>query len=655
MSRASQANANAARWQIPIALSCLSSLTLLIYWPGLAGPFLLDDTVNLAVVREWLERDGSSSSVLFSTTASPFGRPLAMASFALSAWLGGFTPHAFKLGNLLVHIACGTAVYGTAHAIAATDRRLAPSAQRFALVIAAIWLLHPLQASTVLYSVQRMAQLSTLFMLGALWLYVAMRSRLETGDSRPAAAAMLIGVPALALTGFLAKENALLVPALCLVLELGCFRSPSGPPRSVRIFFAFALLFPAVVGIALAARNPDYVLGAYTMRDFTLLERMLTQPRVLCDYLLTILAPAPLEMGVYTDGFAPSRGLWAPPSTSFAILFLAAVSWAAVRWRRPLPSLFIGWGLFLVGHAMEASVLPLELYFEHRNYLPMVGVLYALGGMALSAVQGFPNLSRHGSVPGAALVVAALAILALGTYGRARAWSSEASLVEAAVAAHPESMRAQLAVVDAAVRMENRDRAEGALEEMTRSENERVRALGFLNRINLRCALARAADEEDLRAAVRNAPSRITMDEPATFSLLMSNTRNGCRGIDNAALARAASAYADAASTQPDQFVPKAELRQAAAQFFARSGDWEQALVQARLSWQPGMPAAASVVLIKAQIALGDLPAAEETFRQAQARARPYNAGDAAGLRWLRERIDSARAQVAPDAAIPSE
>lgn len=619
-------------------LSIAVFLCVASYWIGLRGPFLLDDPSNLAVIQRWLSGEISLGDVLSAHTSSPIGRPLAMASLALSAWLGGYQPVAFKVGNLIVHLLCGLVAYMLVRRVALQDQRLQPIASQVAAIVAALWLLHPLQVSTVLYSVQRMAQLSALCMLLGLWLYMVVRSRLQQGVSMPALAGLFLGVPLLTVLGALSKENALLLPALCLVLELGCFRPPA-QPRAIKAFFALNLCLPLLAGLTWFAMKPARLMGAYIQRDFNWYERLLTQARALCDYVWKLVFPNPSSMGVYTDDFLASTGLLSPPTTVLAVLALLAISAAAWHWRRSQPALFIGWGMFLVGHAVESSLLPLELYFEHRNYFPMLGVLYALVGLLVAAGE---RLNDRGRLMGRVAAVAAVALLAFTTHGRARDWQDDLLLAESAVAARPDSMRAQLAVVAAAVRRNDMERAFRALDAMTTSNRARVRAQGHLNRINLECALRHAANPADLEAAMRDAPARVSKDDAETFDLLFNNTRTKCEGVGNTALGEAAAYFAQRADGQPDALGTKAELRHVAARFHARERDWAAVLPQARLAWQARMPPAASVPLIQSQLATGDLQGAEKTYREAAARAVAGSAQDAAGLRWLRGQIDKA-------------
>jgi hypothetical protein len=617
-------------------------ITVGAYWTGLQGPFLLDDNTNLDVIRRWLAGDVSLGDVLMSRVSSPFGRPLAMASFALSAWLSGYTPFAFKLGNLLVHLACGAVIYLLVRRIALRDPNLRSLGALVAALVATLWLLHPLQVSTVLYAIQRMAQLSAFFMLSGMWLYMAARERLERGPSRPALTGLFIGVPLLTAAGFLCKENALLLPALCLVLELGCFR-PSMRSRPAKLFFGAFLWLPAAAAAAFVAMKPAKLLGGYVQRDFTWWERLLTQARALCSYLWNIVAPNPPRMGVYTDDFALSTGLLSPPSTLVAIVALTAISVAAWHLRRRIPALFVGWGLFLFGHAIESTLFPLELYFEHRNYLPMLGVVYALVGLVFAAGERLRASGLRTGRIGAVLGIALVSLYAFGTHGRARVWGDEQLLVESAAATHPGSMRAQLAVVSNAIARNDLARARQALTALTRSAEPRVRAQGHLNRINLDCAARHTADPADLQSAIADAPTHLSTDEAGTFRLLFRNTRKPCAGVNDQVLGSAASHFASRATRQPDRFGAKAELRYVAAQFYARAGDWESALPQAKLAWQPNMPAAAAVLLIQGHLANGDIGAAERIYAEAERRADPTNGGDVAGMRWLRAQIVAAR------------
>src|SRR5690606_5451195 len=88
--------------------------------------------------------------------------------------------------------------------------------------VAATWLLHPLLVSTVLYAVQRMAQLSTFFTLLALLAWLKAR----TAD-KPRSFYFFgwFVMPAMSLLAMLSKENGALLPLYFLLLEVCAFRA----------------------------------------------------------------------------------------------------------------------------------------------------------------------------------------------------------------------------------------------------------------------------------------------------------------------------------------------------------------------------------------------------------------------------------------------
>ncbi|MGO4776033.1 tetratricopeptide repeat protein, partial [Lysobacter sp. 2RAB21] len=141
---------------------------MLIYSVGLDGPYLFDDTFNLMPVRLWAAGRLDWSEVMFGNVSGILGRPVSMASFMLSAAIGGATPLDYKVGNLAIHLVCSVVIFRLLQRLMAANHRSPDTVTVSAGLLTALWLLHPLHVSTVLYAVQRMAQLSTLFVLLAL-------------------------------------------------------------------------------------------------------------------------------------------------------------------------------------------------------------------------------------------------------------------------------------------------------------------------------------------------------------------------------------------------------------------------------------------------------------------------------------------------------
>ena len=183
------------------------ALTALVYVPGLTGPFVFDDTPNLRPLQDWLNGVASWKEVLLGNRSGLLGRPLSMLTFIFNAKLFGMAPFSFKLTNLVIHLACGGLIYSLLHKLLSRDSQLAQHAAWVALAITTVWLLHPLQVSTVLYIVQRMAQLSTLFIVLALLAYVRGREALEQRRLRTGFAMLFVAAPAITMLGFLCKTQ----------------------------------------------------------------------------------------------------------------------------------------------------------------------------------------------------------------------------------------------------------------------------------------------------------------------------------------------------------------------------------------------------------------------------------------------------------------
>jgi hypothetical protein len=363
-----------------LALATLLALTGALYWHGLSGDLVLDDAATLEPIARLAEGELTWHEALVQHDNF---RPLSMASYVANWFVTGDGVWPLKLTNLVVHLICGVLVFLLSDRLLA--RPLAGVGQRrrwLALWIAACWLLAPLLVSTVLYVTQRMAALATLFSLAALLAYVCGRARIADGR---AGGPGLIGIGLVVLwpLAVLSKENGILVPALALVVELFFFggaQSRQDNRRALRVT-AWCVAAAVLIGIVIATTTRSAVFLAYEYRSFTLVERVLTEWRILFDYLANLLLlPGGSPFGIYHDEYPPSRGLLEPATTllaGLAWLAILASGWLARGTRIGL--LLFGLWFYLAAHLVESTVFPLELYFEHRNYLPSVGIFFSLG------------------------------------------------------------------------------------------------------------------------------------------------------------------------------------------------------------------------------------------------------------------------------------
>lgn len=436
------------------ALCAIVGFSSLAYAPGLKGVFVFD-SVERIVRNDALKITSlSPERFLGAAYAGHAGYPqrgLAYVSVALNYYFSGqrFDPFAFKLTNLIIHALNGFLVLVLARMIIARwwehrnpGSRDAPPARIFVLAFfaAGIWTLHPIQLTSVLYVIQRMTSLSaTCVLIGAV-VFVFARAGVENGRKYSWS---LIYANVIIWTGlgFFFKQNALLLPAFIAVLEIFLFdrqRLSSACRRKLLLYFGLTLVLPALVGVLMITGGTDVAGASYESREFNMFQRLLTQARVLFFYLSLLAVPDIRRLGLYHDDFAASTGIADPWTTLVAVLAWIVAAMLVVKGaKNRTPWAFAG-AWFLVGHAVESTLLPLELVHEHRNYAPSVAIWIAV---AYYAGAVWSSRGRLGNlIP--AIMVAWLLALTFVTHSRANAWRNPAVLMEALSRHHPQSYRA---------------------------------------------------------------------------------------------------------------------------------------------------------------------------------------------------------------------
>ena len=346
------------------------------YRPALSGTFLLDDFSNLAGLQT-VDDTRSALHFVLTGTGGPLGRPLALASFLPQApeWGRNATP--FIMVNIFIHLLNGLLVFLLARQLAEAVLTGRKEILLLAFSSMTLWLFMPLLASSSLLIVQRMTTLSATFVLSGLVLYLTARKRMPAriDIALGGMTAALIGCTLLAM---LAKENGVLLPTFVLVIEFVLLK----PPRSLPILHWNAwrgifLVAPTMLVLALLVAQVPYSDELVARREFTAADRVLSQARILWEYLLSAFLPSGAELGPFHES-REANAFFSEPLTIVAVIAWIVAIVAAVRWRKryPVATFAVFW--FLAGHLLESTTIPLELYFEHRNYLPVIGPVFAL-------------------------------------------------------------------------------------------------------------------------------------------------------------------------------------------------------------------------------------------------------------------------------------
>jgi len=366
-------------------------------------------------------------------------RPVSNLSFALTAHFLGVSAFDYKLVNLFIHLLNGLLAWAlTTRVLRMLAPELTPSAsQIMAVFTAAAWMLHPLQVSTVLYAVQRMSQLSALFLFAALFVSVGTLSKLHAKQRARHLIIPISVVIGLVALSIFSKENGALFPLMLMVI---LFCSPKttrvamANHRLTRHFVYTTVFVPLAIGASVAAFSFQKLTEGYASRDFILIERLLTQPFVIGHYIYSIAIPNINNMGLYLDDFptrAPSDPLaWLALVTTIAFIATAA----ALRARTPILSFGMLW--FFSAHVLESTFLPLEMAFEHRNHVALLGPTIILVFYADRILQRFSSNERI------ALAVIPILIFFGLTLQRAHQWSSNELFIKNEIVNHPNSLRA---------------------------------------------------------------------------------------------------------------------------------------------------------------------------------------------------------------------
>ncbi len=426
------------------------AMIVMAYYPSLNSFFLIDDVPNLQglkTISAWF--DQHFWQFTFGGIAGPTGRPISLFSFALQYqdWPEGAMP--LKAVNLFIHLLNACLLIRIMMTITAPLIKSIsppPSHTMLACSIALIWVVHPVHVNTVLYLVQRMVILSAFFTLLSITCFIHANKQWSTNRK----AAIVYFVLATIIFPFMAtfsKENGALTYFYLALIYWFTIKVSSAqetnsihiPKNIVHLFIhlpCFAILCYLIFGFF-------HWYPAYEFRNFTLIERVLTQSRVLWEYILSISYASPSQFSLLGhDSYPISRSLFQPATTiiSIAAWFLIALAFRThIKQTKLCIYLVFGTLWFLLSHILESTILPLEIYFDHRNYLASAGIIFLI-------VLGIAKFSL--SIKGREKTAFSFMILFLISYyliiskSNISLWEHRALMGNAAVLEYPQSIRA---------------------------------------------------------------------------------------------------------------------------------------------------------------------------------------------------------------------
>lgn len=368
-------------------------------------------------------------------------RPLPNLTFALNWYLGKDDVVGYHVFNNLLHASCAFAVFLAVFAVLSCPNvRVEKGSSRYfiALLSAALWAADPIQIQAVTYIVQRMAAMAAMFYFLGIYFYI--RGRLSVTLKKRIFLFCVCFVSFLLALG--SKENAVTFPLTLIVVEMLFFGDLTDAQNRKRLLWLTIFVVAFLAGIALIyfKGNPfSAILQGYQARSFSLSERLLSAPRILLYYLSLIFYPIPGRLSI-THDFTLSKSILTPWTTlpAFAIVLFLLTMAAVFYKRKPLFSFAVFF--FFITQLVESTIIPLEIIFEHRNYLPSGFIFLPVAAGLKWLIDEF----REKRLLHAALLMfipALIFLFGFGTYVRNIDWATQKTLWSDAMRKAPRQAR----------------------------------------------------------------------------------------------------------------------------------------------------------------------------------------------------------------------
>lgn len=425
---------NSGRISVFFILFCI----FIVYSNSFYGDWVFDDPHNI-IHRSEIHLEKLS----FSNIANTFFRekngdtrlyrPVSSLTFGLNWFLGEDNPRGYHVVNLIIHLVATVLVFKITKMLLGLIR-YDGNIVFVAGIVAILWAIHPIQTQAVSNIVQRMASLAATFYLAGIYYYLHFKKDKKKKWLAASLTMFLFAV--------FSKENAALFPFTIIMIELLLadklrFKKKHllyGSIVTSIIIFSFFVLF-----------RGDFfqiLFEGYARRPFTLQERVFTESRIVLFHLYQLFMSPPESFG-FNPPFVTSKNLFQPVNTFFSIIAIFSIiivaGYCLVCKNKLIKLCGFSILFFFVHHLVESTILPLELYFEHRNYLPSVFVF-----IPVALLFGYFVEKYNSSIVKWVMVISLItAIIGMGltTYNRNFVWQSRITFWKEAIDRNPDSFR----------------------------------------------------------------------------------------------------------------------------------------------------------------------------------------------------------------------
>ena len=439
---------NLVNKRVCFILGLLLLAIIVAYSNTLNASWHLDDYPNIVENAELHLKDLQPLSLVKAFYSHPWPtfdlyRPVACLSFALNWYAGQNRVAGFHMVNISIHLVTAIFLYlsmlGLLRSPGVKGMHGGSRGEYIALLATALWALNPVQTQAVTYIVQRMASMAAMFYIAGIYFFL--QGRIQPLRRRQVFAYLGCGLCYLLALG--CKENAVTLPAALVLVEIIFFQRQVSPAiRKIisGVLAGLVIMVLVIIAVLLLSENSPSILRGYAHRSFTLGERLLTEPRILVFYLTQLFYPVPLRLSIEHD-VTVSTSLLAPWTTLPSILIVGMLICFGVLQIHKRPLMAFGILFYFLNHLIESSILPLELIFEHRNYLPSLFLFLPVAAGMMKILDNYRSRNRALYRVMIGFVVLLTIGLGFGTYVRNMTWRSERTLWQDAMQKAPASAR----------------------------------------------------------------------------------------------------------------------------------------------------------------------------------------------------------------------
>lgn len=349
----------------PIAIVLV---TALVYYRALSGGLTsIDD--DFYIPKNPFLRDFSWHGVqeIFTSFYQTNYHPLTTLTYFFEYNWFGLNPFPYHLLNVLLHLLNTWLVWKLAERL--SGNRLT------ALIVCALFALHPMHVESVAWVAERKDVLYTAFYLLALLAYLRY---LRTGFNKQAYAGALL----LFLASLFSKSAAVTLPVVLVIIDLYKGRKIDTKLIIEKVpFFVLSVLFGI---LAIRSQRAGGAINDY-MISFSFIDKFFVLTSAISFYITKAIAPFGLSVLHYSP-YVLGRLEW----YHYASLpFLLLVAWMVLRRSALRKELIFGFTFFLAAVSVMLQIIPVGSAYvaERYSYVAYIGLFYIVG-QSFSLISG---------------------------------------------------------------------------------------------------------------------------------------------------------------------------------------------------------------------------------------------------------------------------